>query len=68
MSEMGQFRVANTRQPAHRLQVDVKFLERVPGTRKRLYQFTAVDDCTSIRVLKIFDACNQKRVYADSCG
>ena len=34
------------RQPGHRLQVDVKFLERVPGTRKRLYQFTAVDDCT----------------------
>ena len=48
------------RQPGHRLQVDVKFLERVPGTRKRLYQFTAVDDCTRIRVLKIFDACNQK--------
>ena len=48
------------RQPGHRLQVDVKFLERIPGTRRRLYQFTAVDDCTRIRVLKIFDACNQK--------
>lgn len=48
------------RQPGHRLQVDVKFLERVPATRKKLYQFTAVDDCTRIRVLKIFDACNQK--------
>jgi transposase InsO family protein len=46
-------------QPGHRLQLDVKFLERIPGTRKRLYQFTAIDDCTRIRVLKIFDACNQ---------
>jgi len=46
-------------QPGHRLQVDVKFLERIPGTRKRLYQFTAIDDCTRIRVLKIYDACNQ---------
>jgi transposase len=25
-------------QPGHRLQMDVKFLERIPGTRKRLYQ------------------------------
>jgi transposase InsO family protein len=41
------------------LQVEVKFLERIPGTRKRLYQFTAIDDCTRIRVLKIDDACNQ---------
>jgi len=47
-------------QPGHRLQVDVKFLERIPGTRKRFYQFTAIDDCTRIRVLKIYDACNQK--------
>lgn len=47
-------------QPGHRLQMDVKFLERIPGTRKRLYQFTAIDDCTRIRVLRIYDACNQK--------
>lgn len=46
-------------QPGHRVQVDVKFLERIAGTRKRLYQFTAIDDCTRIRVLKIYDACNQ---------
>ena len=46
-------------QPGHRLQVDVTFLERIPGSRKRLYQFTAIDDCTRVRVLKIFDACNQ---------
>ena len=46
-------------QPGLRLQVDVKFLERIPSSRKRLYQFTAIDDCTRIRVLKVFDACNQ---------
>ena len=38
----------------------MKFLERIPGTRKRLYQFTAIDDCTRIRVLKVYDACNQR--------
>lgn len=47
-------------QPGHRLQIDVKFLERLPGSRKRLYQFTAIDDCTRIRVLKVFAACNQE--------
>ena len=46
-------------QPGHRLQLDVKFLERIAGTGKRLYQFTAIDDCTRIRVLKIYDSCNQ---------
>jgi transposase InsO family protein len=39
--------------------VDVTFLERIPGTRTRLSQFTAIDDCTRIRVLTIYDACNQ---------
>jgi transposase InsO family protein len=47
-------------QPGHRLQVDVKFLERTPGTSKRFYQFTAIDDCTRLRILKVFDACNQR--------
>ena len=47
-------------QPGHRLQLDVKFLERIPGTKRRLYQFTAIDDCTRIRILKVYDACNQR--------
>jgi hypothetical protein len=53
----------------HRLQVDVKCLERIPGTRTRLYQFTAIDDCTRIRVLKIYDACNQGTAirFLDEC-
>jgi hypothetical protein len=29
-------------QPGHRLQMDVKFLERIPGTAKRLYQFDSI--------------------------
>ena len=51
-------------QPGHRLQVDVKFLERIAGTRRRFYQFTAIDDCTRIRVLKVFDACTQRTAIA----
>jgi len=47
-------------QPGHRLQLDVKFLERIPGSRRRLNQFTAIDDCTRIRVLKVYDACTQR--------
>ena len=47
-------------QPGHRIQIDVKFLERVKGTRKRYYQFTAIDDCTRLRVMKIFERNNQK--------
>ena len=31
-------------QPGHRLQVDLKFLECIPGSKKRLYQYTAIDD------------------------
>jgi len=46
--------------PGHRVQVDVKFLEPLPGTRKKHYQFTAIDDCTRIRVLRIYDRNNQK--------
>ena len=42
------------------MRIDVKFLERLPSTGKRLYQFTAIDDCTRVRILKVFDACNQR--------
>ena len=40
--------------------MDVKFLERIPATGERLYQFTAVDDCTRIRVLKVYYRCNRR--------
>jgi transposase InsO family protein len=47
-------------QPGHHVQVDVKFIEPVNGSRKKHYQFTAIDDCTRIRVLRIYPRNNQK--------
>ena len=46
-------------QPGHRVQVDVKFVAPLKGSRKKYYQFTAIDDCTRIRVLRIYDRLNQ---------
>jgi transposase InsO family protein len=46
--------------PGHRVQVDVKFLEPLGGFRKKHYQFTAIDDCTRIRILRIYDRNNQR--------
>jgi transposase InsO family protein len=46
--------------PGHRVQVDVKFIEPLPGSRKKYYQYTAIDDCTRIRVLRIYPRNNQK--------
>jgi transposase InsO family protein len=46
--------------PGHRVQVDVKFIEALPGTRKKHYQYTAIDDCTRIRVLRIYPRNDQK--------
>jgi transposase InsO family protein len=46
--------------PGHRVQVDVKFIEPLAGSRKKHYQFTAIDDCTRIRVLRIYPRNNQK--------
>jgi transposase InsO family protein len=46
--------------PGHRVQIDVKFIAPLQGSRKRKhYQFTAIDDCTRIRVLRIYDRLNQ---------
>jgi hypothetical protein len=39
----------------------VKFIAPLsPTSRKKYYQFTAIDDCTRIRVLRIYDRLNQK--------
>lgn len=53
-------------QPGHRLQIDVKFVEPLKsavkpavGRRTKYYQFTAIDDCTRLRVLKIYPRCDQ---------
>jgi transposase InsO family protein len=47
--------------PGHRVQVDVKFIAPLKGSRKKHYQFTAIDDCTRIRVLRIYDRLDQRR-------
>jgi len=46
--------------PGHRVQIDVKFIAPLKGSRNKHYQFTAIDDCTRIRVLRIYDRLNQK--------
>ena len=47
--------------PGHAVQVDVKFIAPLASTsRKKYYQFTAIDDCTRLRVLRIYDRLNQK--------
>ncbi len=48
--------------PGHQVQIDVKFIKPIKGSapRKKYYQFTAIDDCTRLRVLRIFPALNQK--------
>ena len=48
------------RSPGHRVQVDVKFIESIAGLKKRHYQYAAIDDCTRIRVLRIYPKNDQK--------
>jgi transposase len=44
--------------PGHQVQIDVKFIQPLPGSkpnaRRKHYQFTAIDDCTRLRVLRIY--------------
>ncbi len=41
--------------PGDRIQIDVKFLDKLAFQGKQYYQFTAIDDCTRLRVLRIYD-------------
>jgi transposase InsO family protein len=51
--------------PGHAVQVDVKFITPLAASsRKKYYQFTAIDDCTRLRVLRIYDKLNQKTAIA----
>lgn len=47
--------------PGHHIQVDVKFLSFIDNAGRKLtrYQYTAIDDCTRIRALKIYSAHTQ---------
>jgi transposase len=48
--------------PGHRVQLDVRFIGPLAGAPKpkKYYQFTAIDDCTRLRVLRIYARCNQQ--------
>jgi hypothetical protein len=50
--------------PGHRVQLDVKFIEPLAGSRsgsrRKHYQCTAIDDCTRLRVLRIYPQLNQQ--------
>ncbi len=47
--------------PGHHVQIDVKFLKfnMTVGKAVKRYQYTAIDDCTRIRALKVFEKHNQ---------
>lgn len=47
--------------PGHRIQVDVKFLNfKQSGRRVRKFQYTAIDDATRIRAIKVYSQHTQK--------
>jgi transposase len=52
--------------PGHQLQVDVKFIEPLgqTGRKRKYYQFTVIDDCTRLRVLRAYPRCDQKTAIA----
>jgi transposase InsO family protein len=52
--------------PGHRVQIDVKFIAPLAGSRRKHYQFTAIDDCTRLRVLRIYPKLNQKKAKFQS--
>jgi transposase InsO family protein len=54
------------RVPGHHIQVDVKFLtlKSSDGKRIRRYQYTAVDDATRIRALRVYKRHTQKNAVA----
>ena len=48
-------------QPGHQVQIDVKFIAPIAGvTDKKHYYLTAIDDCTRIRMLRVYPKNNQK--------
>ena len=52
--------------PGHHIQVDVKFLslKAANGSKVRRFQYTAIDDATRIRALKIYQLHNQQNAIA----
>lgn len=50
--------------PGHQWQIDVKFVEPITTDtdrrRRKFYQYTAIDDCTRLRILRIYPRSDQK--------
>ena len=48
--------------PDIRSAIDVKFVDALAGSGrgKKFYQFTAIDDCTRLRVLRLYPHCDMK--------
>lgn len=46
--------------PGRSVQLDVKFVPRIGRARQRYYQFTAIDEATRFRVLRIYDHNNTR--------
>lgn len=59
---MKQFKRYEKQVPGHRIQIDVKFLSFTDNLGKEVkrYQYTAIDDATRARALKIYAFHNQK--------
>jgi transposase InsO family protein len=59
---MEQFKRYEKQVPGHRIQIDVKFLNFTSRTGKEIkrFQYTAIDDATRVRALRIYDKHNQK--------
>lgn len=49
------YRLYNLPKPGQEVQIDTKHLPLIVGTGRRWYQYTAIDDCTRLRVLRIYD-------------
>lgn len=59
----GRWQRYEKQRPGHHVQIDVKFIEPIAaatGRRKRYYQYTAIDDCTRLRVLRAYPRSDQK--------
>src|SRR5260370_26381577 len=41
--------------PGHSVHIDVKFIEPIKGVRTKHYQYTPIDDCTRLRVLRSYE-------------
>ena len=42
------------------MQIDLKFVAPLPGSKRKHYQFTAIGDCTRLRVLRIYPSLKHK--------